>query len=342
MHDSTYIPEGCGVELQDGGIVSVTGSDGCVAPGRLGCLPDGVAFGPVAFALATDDRSETIDEDDTPVLALDRLEWVPEDESPDGAWLFGAAIVGAGGITLAENPHVSRRSVIATGALIGLAAIGSTTATADEEDDDEDDTEDDHDDLVIAKAQVSRADVPYWVGVLDVIERALPWSSEIDIVVDGRRVETADQIYSHEGSGETLGSDTTGDVEVRLRDATKYRDRALAYVRGLIASGNEIELTYKLPAVAADLEETQQITTNRAVVGAADDASTSVVTIGDDSIPHTSERWGHDRGSYGISRVDGVRSLVYEPGDSAPASDRMTVRFDAGRISSIRDSFSRL
>lgn len=353
MTHATLLPDGTGVELPAGGLISVVGDDGAIAPGRLGIMDDGVAFGPVALALASDGIGDGADgDDDEPVLSLTDLRWTPADGVGMDAWLFGVGVTGVTALGAAtdddedieqHNPRLSRRATLSAAAsLIALSAVSSTARANEDGDEDADD------DLVIARATVERADVPYWVGVLDVVDRALPFSSDIGILVDGARVESVtDPGYDHAGNGYSLAAGTTGEVEVRLKDAVRYRDRAVAWMRGLLYSDEEIELSYKLPDDASELEpgETIDITQNRAVVAAAADTegSGTVVQLGAHGIPHATNRWGVDRGTFAVERHrrGGTETLVYEVGKDSPSHDELTIRFHAGRIASTLDRLER-
>lgn len=347
MTDFIELPAEAGIEVPDGGVVSCVGDDGLHAPQRVGIMDDGVAFGPLAFALGPhpdhdpeNDDDEDDEDDPTPVLALDSLRWIPED-TDGNAWLWGVGLAGAAGGTATQTEAgTTRRSVlIGAAAVLGLAAAG--TARADDDDEDDED-----EDLTIAEARVSRATAPYWVGVFDTIDAALPFGAEIRVLVDGARVESIeDGTYDHAGVGKTVGAGVTGDLEVRLADAAPFRDRIMAWARGVLYREEEITATYRLPEPAVEMDPGDEvsITTNRAVLAEAIelDGSRSVVELGGLGIPHASETWGRDRGFYDVRTRDGEPTLVFEAGAASPDSNRLTVRIRAGRIASTLDGVQR-
>jgi len=348
----------------DGGVVSLTGDPPRVAGlERITTTPYGVGFGPLSVS------TPDLPDDDHTVAAVENLRFAPtkddlehdEDESllspddsneSDDGWLdswwgddedetntttASAGVLGLslGGAAAADadpdDVTVTRRQTIGVMAS-ALALGGAATASAQE----------DTTQIKFAEFDLTRADGPVHVGVLPIVDNALPADTSLRLSVDGAQrhewTPTSDDV-----AGETivLPDDRPRTVKVYAEGGVGQIDKLLAWARGFLASGDELKATLELPRNPADMSEgeTVVIDDHPAFVETVrkDNGEESIVTIGGESIPHEDEPFGHDRGVYRTK--DSV--LEYVAGSEPPDGQLVQLRLRAGRIASMTDATSR-
>jgi len=333
-----------------GGTISLTGDPPRVAGlERITTTPTGVSFGPLK--VSTPSLADT----EHTVAAIENLrfaptkghdpddsesDWLPSWGDDDGnetntttSGLLGLSLGGAA--AEADDTQLTRRQTI--GVMAGALALGTTTASAQSE----------SDQIKFAEFDLVRSDGPVHVGVLPIVDNALPPDTKLTLTVDGakRRSWTpADALESaSKPNGETITLDGSqrARVEVYAKGGVGTVDELTAWAKGVLAAEREIKATLELGRNPTNMaaEEVVQIDDHPAFVEAveADGGSESIVTIGEESIPHKNERLGHDRGHYEVKE----ESLVYVAGPDPPEGTLVQLRLRAGRIASLTDATDR-
>jgi len=329
----------------DGGVVSLTGEPPRIAGlERITTTPQGVAFGPLR--IATPDLAE---QDGHTVAAIENLRFAPTQDEDDESllsWgsddnttetntttsgLLGLSLTGAAAD--ADETQLTRRQTI--GVMAGALALGTTTASA------QSDTEQ----IKFAEFDLARADGPIHIGVLPIVDNALPADTELTLAVDGAQRHEWTPTDDATANGETvvLSGDEPKRAKVYAEGGVGQAKALMAWAKGILASGDEIKATLELPKAPADMQEGESVVIDDhpAFVETVrrDEGEESVVTLGGESIPHDAETWGRERGYYQVSEDD---ALVYVRGTDPPDGTIVELRLRAGRIASMTDSIDRL
>jgi len=240
-----------------GGTISLTGDPPRVAGlERITTTPTGVSFGPLK--VSTPSLADT----EHTVAAIENLrfaptkghdpddsesDWLPSWGDDDGnetntttSGLLGLSLGGAA--AEADDTQLTRRQTI--GVMAGALALGTTTASAQSE----------SDQIKFAEFDLVRSDGPVHVGVLPIVDNALPPDTKLTLTVDGakRRSWTpADALESaSKPNGETITLDGSqrARVEVYAKGGVGTVDELTAWAKGVLAAEREIKATLELGA----------------------------------------------------------------------------------------------
>ncbi len=238
-----------------GGTISLTGDPPRVAGlERITTTPTGVSFGPLK--VSTPSLADT----EHTVAAIENLrfaptkghdpddsesDWLPSWGDDDGnetntttSGLLGLSLGGAA--AEADDTQLTRRQTI--GVMAGALALGTTTASAQSE----------SDQIKFAEFDLVRSDGPVHVGVLPIVDNALPPDTKLTLTVDGakRRSWTpADALESaSKPNGETIALDGSqrARVEVYAKGGVGTVDELTAWAKGVLAAEREIKATLEL------------------------------------------------------------------------------------------------
>lgn len=280
-------------------------------PGQLSVLPDGVALGPLTLSVPAGAQAD-----------IERLSFA---SNFDDGGLFSLSTAAAGAVpavaAVDEDSSVSRREFVAgVGVLVGAAALATPTRAAD-----------DTGRLRVASWTVDRNPRGLHVSIPRLYRNVLPRNQTYYLRLDGTRVEQFDA----EVSGGVLPPGATGNVELAT-DASLIADLRRYWNGEAVTHSHTLEL----PQLASEYEdgETVLVARSPAIVEPVREAGASrtVVTIGDESVPHASEG-SLPVGSYRVS-ADG---LEYTVGVSPPARRDLVVRAEIGRLDELLDDASR-
>lgn len=311
---------GLGIETPAGGLVSLSPQIGPIAPSQIAVTPSGATLGPLQVAVA----DVQTDGDAPPVTRIDTLEFAPDD-STDGSLsglLFGTGLAAS----VDENHTLTRRQYLAAAGVVLAATLPSTVDAASP-------------DLPLVRAEIGRMDAPTAIGTTHAVDGVLPSGTSYHVDVEGTR-----QADTEIGETATvLPAGTTGEIQVYADDLRASHDQILAWVRGITSRATPLTYTYHLPQKASSYDESELVPLTRhpAVIDAVswETGSEATVTVGNSTIPHAQEQFGHDAGSY---HIDDSGAFVYRAGSTSPASKTITITARGGFGSETSDTVNRL
>lgn len=301
-----------GIEIPDGGTLQWSG-DGEV-PETIGTTRTGAILGPLEFAIPPDGA-----------LDVSEVLFTPGEPDDDSAF-FGLSVLAASGVgtagTTAAAPReavkmpdvdsaVTRRTVLGLLAAIAGSLAVADTAVAQEE----------QVTLTVATIQVADASDPYSIRVLDIVDSALPPTTDLLIDQEGMRVGgigSADERLDMQPEA--------GEVRIYVRDSVSNLTRLLAWAKSFADIDDSIAFSRTLPNgnQASDYSEETiiRMTEHPAIVDAIKDAGPNAtrLTINSTTIPHVDDG-ASEPGAWDILGD----AFIYEVGANPPAASEWTV-----------------
>lgn len=303
-----------GIEIPDGGTLRWSGKGD--VPETLGRTRTGAILGPLEFAIPPDGT-----------LDVSEAQFTPGEPEDDESGFLGLSVLTAGAgtavATAAAAPResddrstldseVTRRTVLGLAAAIaGSLAVAGTAKAQDEQVT-----------LTVATVHVAEVSDPYSIRVLDIVDDALPPTTDLLIDQEGTRVGgigSADERLEMQPE--------TGEVRIYVRDSISNLSRLLAWARSLGDFDESIAFSRTLPAdnQASDYstETIIRLTEHPAIVNAIRDAGPEAtrLTIGSTELPHVDDG-ATEPGAWDILGD----ALVYEVGENPPAASEWTVK----------------
>jgi hypothetical protein len=304
-----------GIEIPDGGTLQWSGNG--EVPETFGTTRTGAILGPLEFGIPPDGT-----------LDVSNVQFTPgEPEEDDESSFLGVSVLTAGAGTAAAtaaaapreradrpglDSEVTRRSVLGLAAAIaGSLALGGTAVAQ----------EDEQVTLTVATIDVEEVSDPYSIRVLDIVDDALPPTTELLIDQEGTRVGgigSADERLDMQPE--------SGKVRIYVRDSVSNFSRLLAWVRSFAEFDESIAFSRTLPAdnQASDYDEETiiRLTEHPAIVEAIKSSGPEAtrLTINSTEIPHVDDG-PSEPGAWDILGD----SFIYEVGPNPPAASEWTV-----------------
>jgi len=295
------------IDTPNGGRVAWNGTDSKV-PGTFGRTPTGALLGPLEFGVPN-----------SGTLAVEDITFGPG-EDQGGLFAFGVL---AGVPAIDDDQPLTRRGALA---FLGAAAAAVYLTQGAVADDDEIVT------LRVATLEVSAADAPFSIRVLDLVDDVLPKTTEILVDQRSTRVgaiaDIDDSVHLRPEEGE---------IRVYVRDSIGRLSRLLAWARSNLPGDTSLEFNREFPdgKLASEFNgnEFVRLTDHPAIVNPVLESGSSRTAfyIGDEQVPHI------DDGADELGAWDIVGDeLIYEVGENPPAESEWSVATQLSFIQSIR------